>query len=308
VGRKRYVTREYAIIFLGNCRRISETSEPRLQRKVHCASIPASYPNDGIIDRLLISRRQVDILQPTRDTGQNKHKEIDFFDRSAELDEYNVFTDAANEKLISAFSRLSRLPAGSHVADLGCGSGVFTSLLHQSDYEVVGLDISAKQISIARAKHPEIKFFAGDVENLPFVSEGLDGVLLSGVVHHLPDPRRCAAEVFRVLRPGGRFVAFDPNRRNPFMWLYRDRHSPFYSKAGVTENEQPVVAENVRDAFSAAGLNCQTEYLSGLAYRYVASSIARAALPAYNLIDAALFRPDLLKRYRAFVLTYGGKQ
>ncbi len=46
-----------------------------------------------------------------------------------------------------------------------------------------------------------------------------------------------------MLRPGGRFVAFDPNRMNPFMWLYRDRASPFYSSVGVTENERPVLAE-----------------------------------------------------------------
>jgi ubiquinone/menaquinone biosynthesis C-methylase UbiE len=247
-------------------------------------------------------------LETNAGKKQDKYKEVDFFDRSAEVDEYNVFTDEASHKLIESFSSLSGLSEGSSVVDLGCGSGVFTGLLRQKGYDSVGLDISAKQVEIARVKYPAIRFLEGDVESLPFSSESMDGVLLSGVVHHLPDPSRCAAEVFRILKPGGHFVAFDPNRRNPFMWLYRDRSSPFYSKAGVTENERPILAEEVRHVFSAAGLRCHTDYLSGLAYRYVSSSVARLALPAYNLIDGTLFCLSFLKPYGSFVLTYGEKQ
>jgi len=241
------------------------------------------------------------------DTTQDKRKEVEFFDQSAEEDEYNVFTQAASRKLIENFSRLSGLSSGRKVADLGCGSGVFTGLLQQMGYKAIGLDISAKQLTIARSKYPSISFLEGDVEDLPFPSEDLDGVLLSGVVHHLPDPARCAAEVFRVLKAGGFFFAFDPNRRNPFMWLYRDRGSPFYSKTGVTENERPVVAEEVRRIFATAGLRSRTDYLSGLSYRYVASPITRLVLPAYNLLDQVLFRASLMKPYSPFVLTLGEK-
>ena len=53
-----------------------------------------------------------------------------------------------------------------------------------------------------------------------------------------------------MLKPnGGRFVAFDPNRMNPFMWLYRDRASPFYSSVGVTENDCAVLAVADRRVF-----------------------------------------------------------
>ena len=74
-----------------------------------------------------------------------------------------------------------------------------------------------------------------------------------------------------MLRTDGRFVAFDPNRMNPFMWLYRDRSSPFYSAVGVTENERPVLAGQIAGVFKGAGFTVGTEYLSGLSYRYVAS-------------------------------------
>lgn len=238
---------------------------------------------------------------------QDKAKEIAFFDRHAAADGYNVFTPASKARLIDAFKRLSGLGPGARVADLGCGSGVFTQLLRQAGFNAVGVDISSKLIAVGRAKYPGLELIEGDIENLPFPAGSMDGVLLSGVIHHFPDPRRCVAEVHRVLRKGGRFMAFDPNRCNPFMWLYRDRSSPFYSSQGVTENEHPVLAAQVRAVFGQAGFTVQTEYLSGLAYRYVASRRARLLLPVYNFLDANLFRLDILQALRSFVITSGEK-
>lgn len=241
------------------------------------------------------------------DVVQDKAKEIAFFDAHATRDEYDVFTPEANERLIAAFARLSGLPRGARVADLGCGSGAFTELLRQAGFNSVGLDISPKLIAIGRNKYPGLELLEGDAENLPFESESLDGVLLSGLVHHFPDPHRVAAEVHRVLKPGGRFVAFDPNRMNPFMWLYRDHASPFYSPVGVTENERPILAWRVAAVFRDAGFRVQTDYLAGLAYRYVASERTRVLLPVYNFIDNVVFNLVIMKPFRPFVLTAGEK-
>ena len=242
-----------------------------------------------------------------QDKRQDKQKEIALFDGYADDDDYNVFTPQASARLVDAFVRLSGLRPGARVADLGCGSGVFTALLEGLGYDCTGLDISAKLIAVGRRKYPDIEFVAGDIERLPFADGSFDGVLLSGVVHHFPDPTRCAAEVLRVLRPDGRFVAFDPNRMNPFMWLYRDRGSPFYSPLGVTENERPVLAGETAAMFERAGFDVSTHYLAGLAYRYVASSRARFLLPVYNWIDAAVFGLGIMERLRPFVLTAGIK-
>jgi SAM-dependent methyltransferase len=239
--------------------------------------------------------------------AQDKSKEIAFFDAHAESDEYDVFTPQASDRLISAFEKLSGLPAGARVADLGCGSGVFTELLRRRGYKSVGLDISPKLIALGRRKYPGLELIQGDAENLPFESGSLDGVLLSGLVHHFPDARRLAGEVKRVLRTGGRFVAFDPNRMNPFMWLYRDRASPFYSSVGVTENERPVLAKQVAEIFRGEGFRVETDFLAGLAYRYVASRRTRVLLPVYNFIDGAVFNLAVMKPFRPFVLTSGEK-
>jgi ubiquinone/menaquinone biosynthesis C-methylase UbiE len=238
---------------------------------------------------------------------QDKQAEIAFFDAHAAADDYDVFTPQASDRLIEAFVGLSGLATGARLADLGCGSGAFAHRLKAAGYDCIGLDISAKLVELARRKYPDIDFLEGDVERLPFPDASLDGILLSGVVHHLPDPSRCAAEVFRVLRPGARFVAFDPNRMNPFMWLYRDRSSPFYSPVGVTENERPVLAGAVASVFRRAGFQVSSHFLSGLSYRYVASSRVRLLLPIYNWIDAAVFGLAFMRPLRSFVLTVGEK-
>lgn len=241
------------------------------------------------------------------DHVQDKNKEIAFFDAHAEHDSYDVFTPQANDRIIAAFVRLSGLPRGARVADLGCGSGVFTELLRRQGFQSVGIDISPKLIELGRRKYPGLELIEGDAENLPFESASLDGVLLSGLVHHFPDPRRLAGEVNRVLKSGGRFVAFDPNRMNPFMWLYRDRSSPFYSPIGVTENERPVLARRIADVFRDEGFRVQSDYLAGLGYRYVASGRARVLLPVYNFIDTTVFNLRFMSPFRPFVLTSGEK-
>ena len=239
--------------------------------------------------------------------AQDKQKEVAFFDGHAAMDAYDVFTPETNARLITTCAQLAGFRTGRRIADLGCGSGVFTDLLHRQGYDAVGLDLSPKLIGLARQKYPGVEFLEGDVEHLPFPDSSLDGILLSGLVHHLPDPRRCAGEVFRVLKSGGSFVAFDPNRMNPFMYLYRDRSSPFYSSVGVTENERPVLAHKVAAVFRELGFRVGTDYISDLSYRYLASSGLRWLLPAYNALDRVLFAPAFMKPLRSFVLTFGQK-
>ena len=219
-----------------------------------------------------------------------------------------MFTAPAKTRIIDAVVRLGALKAGARIADLGCGSGAFTVLLHERGFVPVGLDISPKLIALARQKFHGIEFLEGDADKFPpFADASLDAVLLSGLIHHFPDPRRLAGETHRVLKRGGRFVAFDPNRMNPSMWLYRDKASPFYSPVGVTENERPILAGQVTRVFADAGFSVQTDYLGGLAYRYVASARTRALLPLYNFIDGAVFNLGLMKPLRPFVLTSGEK-
>ena len=243
----------------------------------------------------------------TASVSQDKSSEISFFDSHGASNAYDVFSPETNDRLIDIVVRLIALGPGSRIADLGCGSGVFTDRLRQRGYQCVGVDLSPAMVRIAREKYHGLEFTEGDIEHLPFADASFDGVLLAGVLHHLPDRARCVAEIRRVLRPGGKFVAFDPNRANPFMYFYRDSTSPLYSSVGVTENERPVLASEIAETFHAAGFKVGTEFHSGMKYRYIASRAVRRLLPVYNFVDGLLFAPDFMKRFRSLVFTFGEK-
>ena len=238
---------------------------------------------------------------------QDKKIEQEFFRRYALDEGYDVFFPKSNEKLVDYFEATCKPGKGALVADLGCGAGVFTDILRSRGYQAFGLDLCCELLQTGQDRFPKTLFLAGDVEELPFPDSSLDAVMLSGIVHHLPDPSQCAKETARVLKPGGKFFAFDPNRWNPFMYLYRDKNSPLYSSKGVTENERPVIASQVANAFHKVGLLVRTDYLSGLKYQNVESPLTRLALPLYNMCDEFIFAPKVMKKFRAFVLTSGHK-
>jgi len=100
--------------------------------------------------------------------------------------------------------------------DVGCGIGNSIELLLKEFPETrcVGLDIAEKMIAIAREKKlPNTEFIIGDAENLPFdetnPEECFDVVICKETFHHFPNPEKFFSEVYRVLRPGGRFIIFD---------------------------------------------------------------------------------------------------
>src|SRR5246500_5362918 len=92
---------------------------------------------------------------------QDKQKEIAFFDRHAAADDYDVFTPQSSARLIDAFVKLTKLPPGARVIDLGCGSGTFTALLARAGFDCVGLDISAELLEVGGRQHPQIEFGGG---------------------------------------------------------------------------------------------------------------------------------------------------
>jgi trans-aconitate methyltransferase len=95
---------------------------------------------------------------------------------------------------------------GERILDLGCGTGHLTSRIAASGAAVVGLDQSPAMIASARNNYPELQLVEADATSLNFDAE-FDAVFSNATIHWIKDQAALAAAIFRVLKPGGRFVA-----------------------------------------------------------------------------------------------------
>ncbi|GAA5144287.1 hypothetical protein GCM10023340_11820 [Nocardioides marinquilinus] len=93
------------------------------------------------------------------------------------------------------------------VLEVGCGAGAFSARLMTAlpAAEVVALDQSPRLVELTAARGVDAR--VGDVQQLPFDDASFDAVAAMWMLYHVPDLHRGLAEIRRVLRPGGTFVA-----------------------------------------------------------------------------------------------------
>ncbi len=98
---------------------------------------------------------------------------------------------------------------GRRVLDLGCRDGALTRAYAEGN-DVVGVD--ADREALAEAEKLGIETRWADLDQpLDFADASFDVVAAGELLEHLRDPQRLVAEIRRVLRPGGTFVASVPN-------------------------------------------------------------------------------------------------
>src|SRR2546423_1749316 len=90
------------------------------------------------------------------------------------------------------------------VVDVGCGTGFYFGALQARGLGVVGIDISADQLHVARDRAPAVA--RADAAALPLRTAVVEVVVAAFVHTDIDDFPAAVADVARVLQPGGRFV------------------------------------------------------------------------------------------------------
>ena len=123
----------------------------------------------------------------------------------------------------AAVSAAATRPAGAllRVADVGAGTGKLTAAVRALGHQVVAIEPDRDMLARLRtafAADDDVEALVGSVEDLPLADGGVDAVVV-GQAWHWFDEARAAAEIARVLRPGGVVAAIWNSRDEDVDWV-----------------------------------------------------------------------------------------
>lgn len=111
--------------------------------------------------------------------------------------------DAEDVRLLEDLER--RLPHGSRVLDAGCGAGVPVTRRLSRSSNVIGVDISKKQVELARRLVLQAQFICADMTTLTFPDHTFDAICSYYAIIHVPreEHRGLLLNFHRMLKPEG---------------------------------------------------------------------------------------------------------
>jgi demethylmenaquinone methyltransferase/2-methoxy-6-polyprenyl-1,4-benzoquinol methylase len=128
-------------------------------------------------------------------------------------DRTNAIMSVGNAQLWRAATVRAVDPrAGERILDVAAGTGTSSAALAQRGATVIAFDFSAGMIAEGRRRQPKLEFVEGDAERLPFGDDEFDAVTISFGLRNIEHPKVALAEMYRVLKPGGRLVVCEFSR------------------------------------------------------------------------------------------------
>ena len=107
---------------------------------------------------------------------------------------------------------LGTLPDKQVGADIGCMGGMATSLYAATGIKTLhGYDISENSLNALRARGFEGVYWNADGEKCPASDSAYDVIIAGEIIEHLVDTDSFAAELYRILKPGGHLIVSSPN-------------------------------------------------------------------------------------------------
>jgi ubiquinone/menaquinone biosynthesis C-methylase UbiE len=133
--------------------------------------------------------------------------------------------------------------------DIGCGTGNYTSKLHDKETRFIGIDPSEKMLEKAKKANPQIEWKLGTAENIPQESNTIKGVVGTLTLHHWDNLEKGFSELFRVMKPYANMVFFTatPQQMEGY-WL-----NHYFPKMLSDSIQQMPSFEQITEAMKTAG-------------------------------------------------------
>ncbi|MBO1217480.1 methyltransferase domain-containing protein [Staphylococcus nepalensis] len=113
----------------------------------------------------------------------------------------------------SSLIELLKPDSNETILDLGCGTGDLANQIYKHTPNVVGIDKSYQMINQARKKYPCIPFAVKDITHFDSL-QSFDAVFSNATIHWIKQPEKALENIYKYLKPGGRFVAEFGGKRN----------------------------------------------------------------------------------------------
>jgi len=160
-------------------------------------------------------------------------------------------------ELLDALGRSGFDPAGARVLEVGCGSGYFLSrFLDYGAAVAAGIDLMEHRIAQAHERDPRLELVVGDAGRLPWPDASFDLVTQFTCLSSVLDDAlraRIAAEMWRVVRPGGALVSYDMRATPAAVRLLRRAVARRRGDVLPGTPTVPVEAGELERLFGAAG-------------------------------------------------------
>lgn len=177
------------------------------------------------------------------------------------------------------FKTHAPLIPGKKVLEIGCGTGVFSTLLAQTGAITTAIDISPELIEQAKKTipHKNISFEVQDAMATTFQDQSFDSVIGCSVLHHLDAPV-ALKEFYRLLKPGGTLVFSEPNMLNPQIAL--QKNIPYLKKlAGDSPDETAFFTWQIKKMLKKTGF----KHFEVVPFDFLHPAVPKKLIP---LVDA----------------------
>jgi ubiquinone/menaquinone biosynthesis C-methylase UbiE len=144
-------------------------------------------------------------------------------------DQYNDRWAHLTRQFVEPLLNAAVVSKGQKVLDVACGTGIVSEKIRAREGHATGLDFAPEMVKLARHFYPDIEFFQGDAQQLPFHNESFDRVVMNFGMLHLPEPLQAMKEAYRVLRKKGKyaFTVWAGTAKSPAAKVMNDAQETF---------------------------------------------------------------------------------